>query len=232
MNSMGVRVRQADVTDLAFIASMAVEASTPPFPTSFWNELATPLGLTGPELVAQAIQLDIYSWGRLKDFLVLEADGVPVASCAALHANDMMPAPLHTSRLDALTASLGCNASAQKQFRSAYLDMWGHADRTPFAAPPAPWIIENVAVAQAHRGKGFLAVLLNTAMERGAANGCDCAGLTVIIGNEAASRSYLGLGFEAIHLYGPEHFENNFPGVVKMRVMLPIALHANRIAMS
>lgn len=59
-----------------------------------------------------------------------------------------------------------------------------------FLMPHAPWIIENVAVLPAARGRGLGKALLKAVLEEGRSQGHSYAGIMVINGNDRARHTY------------------------------------------
>lgn len=204
---------------LRFVASMAIEASTPPFPRSFWSDIAAVAGVDPVELVATAISTGVFAWGAIGDFLVLLRNGEPVASCAGYNAVETPPGPpLRRYRLPELLGNFHLPAERLVAAVAAYDSAWAGMDISPFSSPPAHWIIENVAVVRDARGEGLLAPLIEAVVARGAQRGHTTAGLSVVVGNDRAEIAYRRLGFQVSEIFGPECFgSKGFPGLVKMK---------------
>ena len=57
------------------------------------------------------------------------------------------------------------------------------------------WLIEHVASAPAHRGRGLMQALIARALSAGRDAGFTSASITFVIGNDAAERCYAKAGF-------------------------------------
>lgn len=207
---------------LRFAAKMVIEATTPPFASSFWCDVAAEAGVEVLDLVTTALSTDTYAWGSPSDFLVVLRDDVPVASCACYSArNGVLASPLRPAGLEPLLAMMNVPAKQLRRAVVVFDASWSTTDVSPFAIAPAPWIIENVGVDAGFRGQGLMSHLINAATDKGARLGHCAAGLSVVQGNDRAVNAYLRLGFEVSRTYGPHDFgSGEFPGLIKMRKLL------------
>jgi GNAT superfamily N-acetyltransferase len=60
------------------------------------------------------------------------------------------------------------------------------------------WLIEHVASAPAHRGRGLMQALIAHGLAAGRAAGFASASITFVIGNDAAERCYAKAGFSLV----------------------------------
>ena len=207
-------VRSANVQDIPFLARMEIEASIPPFGVSMWERVLVGTGADPLTFAAAMYGESASLWGNVEDFIVLDLDGDPAACCAVFR--PPVPGPNQGSfdlrRLPAVAARLGWDAETARTFETGYRKAWG--DKTGFLEPQAEVIVETVAVAPAHRGKGLGNALMHAAFARGVALGAQSIGLMVIHGNEQARRLY-DKHFDPYATFHTAYFNHEFLGVTK-----------------
>ncbi|WP_227271057.1 GNAT family N-acetyltransferase [Roseobacter weihaiensis] len=212
-------VRAATAQDIPFLAKMDVEASKPPFGTSFWDELLEGTGTDTLTFLEAMFREAASNWGDVSDFIILESDGVPVATCAVFKP-EPTPAsegPLNLGKLDQIAWALSWSDDTKNTFRAAYEKVW--SGDTGFLKPQADLIIETVAVAPDHRGKGFGTALMQAAFTRGRDLGANSIGIMVIHGNDGAQALY-EKHFEPFATFHGAYFDHEFPGLTKYRASL------------
>ena len=212
-------VRAATVEDIPFLARMDVEASLPPFGTSFWDELLECTGTETLSFLEAMLREGASNWGDVSDFIILERDGEPMATCAVFKP-ETQPAnegPLNLDKLDQIAQLLSWSDDTRTAFRSAYEKVW--SDNTDFLKPQADLIIETVAVVQDRRGEGLGTALIEAAFARGRDLGANSIGIMVIHGNDGA-RSLYEKHFEPFATFHGAYFDHEFPGLTKYRASL------------
>ena len=212
-------VRAATAQDIPFLARMDVEASLPPFGTSFWDELLESTGTDTLTFLEAMFREGASNWGCVSDFIVLEKDGAPVATCAVFKP-DPVPAndgPLNLSKLDQVAWALSWSDQTKSTFKAAYEKVW--SGETGFLKPQADVIIETVAVAPDHRGMGLGKALMRAAFARGRELGAKSIGIMVIHGNDGA-RALYEKHFEPFATFHSAYFDHEFPGLTKYRAPL------------
>lgn len=212
-------VRAATAQDIPFLAKMDVEASLPPFGRSFWDELLESTGTDTLTFLEAMFREAASNWGDVSDFIILESDGVPVATCAVFKPKPT-PAtegPLNLERLDQIAGALSWSDDAKNTFRAAYEKVW--SGDTGFLNPQADLIIETVAVAPDYRGNGLGTALMHAAFARGRDLGADNIGIMVIHGNDGAQALY-EKHFEPFATFHGAYFDHEFPGLTKYRASL------------
>ena len=176
------------------------------------------------QFIEAELRADASNWGNVEDFLILEAEGKPVAAAAGYVPDTEDYCPLRLSRLEAIAQELNWSAEALSVFRDRYLALWGGDVRPFFLTPQATWIIENVAVLPEVRGRGFGKALLKALLEEGRSQQHDFAGIMVINGNDVARHTYESIGFKPYQTfyadYFSEQFNIEFPGVTKFGLRL------------
>jgi ribosomal protein S18 acetylase RimI-like enzyme len=216
--------RKATTADIPFLAQIEYEASLPPFEHCFWEDLLEGTGTTALQFIEAELRTDASNWGGVEDFLVLEAEGKPVAAAAGYVPDTEDYCPLRLSRLEAIAQELNWSKETLSVFRDRYLALWGGDVRPFFLTPQATWIIENVAVLPEARGRGFGKALLRALLEEGRSQQHDFAGIMVINGNDVARHTYESIGFkpyQTFHAdYFLEQFNIEFPGVTKFGLRL------------
>ena len=212
-------VRAATVQDSPFLAKMDVEASLPPFGTTLWDHMLESMGTGTLTFVETIYREGASGWGNVSDFIVLERDGEPVATCAVFKP-EPKPAnqgPLNLDKLDQVARALSWSDDAKTTFRAAYDNVWSNDGS--FMKPQADLIIETVAVAPDHRRKGLGTALMHAAFDRGRALGADSIGISVIHGNNGAQALY-EKHFEPFASFWAACFDHKFPGLTQYRASL------------
>jgi GNAT superfamily N-acetyltransferase len=218
-----LHTRKATPADISFLARIEYEASLPPLNHCFWEDLLDGTGTTALQFIEAELRADASNWGNMADFLILEAEGKPVAAAAAYVPDTEDYCPLRLSRLEAIAHELKWSRASLTTFHDRYMALWGGDLRPIFLTPQATWIIENVAVLPEARGRGFGKVLLKALLEEGRSQH-DFAGIMVINGNDVARRTYESIGFkpyQTFHAdYFSEQFNIEFPGITKFGLRL------------
>ncbi|MEO1131666.1 MAG: GNAT family N-acetyltransferase [Cyanobacteria bacterium J06639_1] len=217
-------IRKATPADIPFLAQIEYEASLPPLNHCFWDDILDGTGTSALQFIEAELKADASNWGNATDFIVLEADGKPVAAAAGYVPKDNDFCPLDLSRLDAIAQILQWSPETTALFRDRYLELWGNDLRPPFLIPQAPWIIENVAVLPGARGQGFGKALLTAVLEEGRSRQHSHAGIMVINGNDVARRAYESMGFKPYQTFYADYFSElfgiEFPGITKFGLRL------------
>ena len=214
-----VTTRTATRDDIPFLAEMDCLAAQSPFERPFWEALLEGTGTAAIAFLEAMFQADGSNWGLVEDFLILEIDGHPVATCAVFRPGSPSESngPINLLKLDAVAASLGWAPSVKSAFRAAYQEMLTSGG--DILKPQAEMIVETVAVAPAHRDKGLGRKLMEAAFETAKAKGAQSLGIMVIHGNDTARTLYEKF-FEPYATYHPAYFDNKFPGLTKYRATL------------
>lgn len=211
--------RQATQVDIPFLSRIEYEASLPPFDHCFWEDLLQGTQTSALEFIEAVLKAEAGNWGNVVDFLILEAQGKPVAAAAGYTPNTEDYRPLRLSGLDEIARNLGWSVQVTAAFRDRYEEFWGVEPQPIFLSPQAPWIIENVAVLPESRGQGFGKVLLKALLEKGRSQQYSHAGIMVINGNDVARHTYESIGFKLYQVFSAEYFsaqfDIEFPGLTK-----------------
>ncbi|MEL6838237.1 MAG: GNAT family N-acetyltransferase [Pseudomonadota bacterium] len=212
-------VRPATVQDIPFLARMDIEASSQPFGTPYWAEMLAGTDTTPQAFVAAMLRENASNWGKIEDFLILEVDGQPAATCCVFRpdAATSSTGPLNLNRLAEIGWSLGWTTTQTAQVRAKYLETFG--DDADYLRPQADLIVETVAVDPGHRGKGLGTALMKAAFARGRALGAESIGIMVIQGNDNAQALY-DKHFEPYATFHAAYFDHEFPGLTKYRASL------------
>ncbi|NJL45350.1 MAG: GNAT family N-acetyltransferase [Leptolyngbyaceae cyanobacterium SM2_3_12] len=222
--STPLNTRKATAADIPFLARIEYEASLPPLDHCFWEDLLEGTGTSSLQFIEAELRAEASNWGTVADFLILEAQGQPVAAAAGYSPNSEDFCPLRLSRLGAIAQDLGWSEASKLTFQNRYVELWGGDFRPFFLTPQAPWIIENVAVLPEARGRGFGKVLLRALLEEGRSHQHSHAGIMVINGNDVARHTYESVGFKPYQTfyadYFWEQFNIEFPGITKFGLCL------------
>ena len=213
------KVRAATRGDIPFLSQMDIEASSQPFGTPYWAELLDGTGTPPAAFVAAMLCEGASNWGNVDDFLILELDGVPAATCCVFlpSLTAVANGPLALGKLADIGWSLGWNAKQTERVRTKYLEAF--ANEAEFLKPQAEAIVETVAVAPEYRGKGLGTALMHAAFRRGRSLGATNIGIMVIHGNDTAQALY-EKHFEPYTTFHAAYFDNDFPGLTKYRALL------------
>ncbi|ESA33158.1 nourseothricin-resistance protein [Leptolyngbya sp. Heron Island J] len=212
-------MRSANRQDIPFLALMDLEASRSPFAHSFWDELLAPTGTSSVQLLESMFRCGASLWGRIEDFLIIERDKQPVATCAVYRPSStpVINGPFNLSKLPEIAEMLDWNTSTAKRFEQAYIKVWGNDNY--FLKPQAELIVETVAVAPGHRGSGLGHSLMKAAFKRAREAGASSLGVMVIHGNDPAKALYEKY-FEPFISFHSAFFDGTFPGLTKYRANL------------
>ena len=216
--------RKAAIADIPFLARIEYEASLPPMNHCFWEDMLEGMNTTALEFIAAELRAEASNWGGVKDFLILEEDGQPVAAAAGYVPDWEDYCPLRLSQLETIANVLNWSKEITATFRDRYLALWGD-DLCPFfLTPQANWIIENVAVLPAARGRGLGKALIKALLDEGRLQEHEFAGIMVINGNKTARRTYESVGFKPYQTFHADYFMEqfgiDFPGVTKFGLRL------------
>ncbi|MDX8354856.1 GNAT family N-acetyltransferase [Cognatiyoonia sp. IB215182] len=212
-------IRRATRADIPFLAKMDIEASSQPFGVPFWVSLLESTQTTPEAFVEAMLRENASHWGKVEDFLIVEVQGSPAATCCVFRPDPETASagPLDLENLPAVGWSLGWSQDQIKRVEAAYLKAFGA--EAEFLKPQADLIIETVAVALEHRGEGLGHLLMKAAFDRGREMGAKTIGIMVIHGNDSAQALY-EKHFEPFATFYGAYFDHEFPGVTKYRASL------------
>ncbi|MEO0535391.1 MAG: GNAT family N-acetyltransferase [Cyanobacteria bacterium P01_A01_bin.123] len=219
-SQVNLRTRKATIADIPFLATIEYEASLPPLNHCFLDDILPGTNTDTLQFIEAMLRADASNWGNVDDFLVLEEAGQPVAAATGFTPSLGDYRPLRLSRLATIAQLLGWSNETANAFRDRYEVAFG-CDRHPaFFKPQAPWIIETVAVVPEARGRGLSKVLLGALLDKGRSQQHSHAGIMVINGNDVAQHTYESIGFKPYQSFFAEYFDNQFPGITKLRLRL------------
>lgn len=211
--------RPATTEDIPFVAWCNYEATSPEPGFCYWDPLVGPLGTDSMTFITTVFEERALAWGDPEDFVLVEADGQPIAGASGFVMDAYDYRPLRMDRLPAVAKRLSWDDEMLAQFMSGYKMVWSDPlDET--LKPTAPWVIECVAVKPDVRGRGVGQVLLEALFEVGKQRGFTQCAISVTIGNASAERLYDRVGFEKVMTYWPAHYYGQFPGTHKYRIDL------------
>ncbi|WP_373541281.1 GNAT family N-acetyltransferase [Chamaesiphon sp.] len=162
-----LNVRKAKIADIPFLARIEYEASLPPLNHCFWEDILQGTDTSVLPFIEAQLRANASNWGSITDFLILEEQGQPVAAAAGYTPNAEDYCPLRLSCLAKIAKQLNWSIDVATAFGDRYDRFWGGDSRPFFLTPQAPWIIENVAVLPAARGRGLGKVLLRALLDEG-----------------------------------------------------------------
>lgn len=211
--------RAATADDIPFLAKMDVEASLPPLRASFWDEHLKDTGTDTLTFLEAMLREGASNWRNVADFIILESDGAPVATCAVFKPEPAPggDGPLNLEKLDQVASVLSWSEETKAIFRASYDMIWG-GDGS-FFKPQADLIIETVAVVPDQRGRGLGTALMKAAFARGRALGAASIGISVFHGNDGAQALY-EKHFDPYASFWAAAFDHKFPGLTKYRAAL------------
>lgn len=216
--------RKATTVDIPFLARIEYEASLPPLNHCFWEDMLEGSCTSALQFIEAELRAEASNWGSVTDFLILEAQGEPVAAAAGYVPDSEDYTPLRLSRLAAIAQDLNWSQENTHTFRDRYMELCGGDLKPSFLTPQATWIIENVAVLPEARGRGFGKALLKALLAEGRSRQHAFAGIMVINGNDVARHTYESVGFKPYQTfhsdYFLEQFNYEFPGITKFGLRL------------
>ena len=130
--------RKATTVDLPFLARIEYEASLPPLNHCFWEDLLQGTGTRALQFIEAELRTDASNWGNVADFLLLEAEGKPVAAAAGYVPDKEDYCPLRLSRLEAIAQALQWSKEETTTFHERYMAFWGGDLQPFFLTPQAP----------------------------------------------------------------------------------------------
>lgn len=212
-------IRHATRADIPFLAWCNYEASSPSPGFCYWDPLLEGLNTETMAFIEAVFHAEALAWGKAEDFMIVEADGKPIAGASGFTMDSADYRPLRLDRTADVAQALGWNDEMLAGFLAGYTAVWSDPHDTTLA-PSAPWIIECVAVVPEARGQGVAKRLMLALLEEGRKRGHSHAGISVTNGNTPAQRVYEGVGFQLYMIYGAEYFDGAFPGSTKYRMKL------------
>jgi ribosomal protein S18 acetylase RimI-like enzyme len=219
-----INVRKATIADIPFLAQIEYEASLPPLNHCFWEDILQDTSTSVLEFIEAKLRTNASNWGFVSDFSILEEDGQPVAAAAGYTPNTEDYCPLRLSCLAKISQALNWSSAVATAFCDRYEQFWGSDSRPFFLTPQTPWIIENVAVLPAARGRGFGKILLRALLAEGKSQQYSHAGIMVINGNDVARHTYESIGFKPYQTFHADYFSQqfnlDFPGITKFGICL------------
>jgi ribosomal protein S18 acetylase RimI-like enzyme len=206
-------IREAHEDDALFIG-WAILAATRSHVPRGWFDIT--LGLDEPSCLAFTTRLagaETRSWWHYSNFLVAEREGAPAAALCAFRAGDGYPSSQAAMNEVAGQLGWGNTEIGAMWARSAYLFT------CTIDASEDVWVVENVATAPEHRGRGLAPALIDRALETGRARGFRESQISMFIGNLAARRAYERVGFRMIDERRSAEFERacGVPGLWFLR---------------
>lgn len=197
---------------------MEYEASLPPFSRSFWDDLLRDTDTDTLDFLEAMLREGASNWGGVEDFIILDVEGEPAATCAVFAPDrSVLEGPLNLRRLNRVSTALSWRSDVAADFRAAYKRVWdGGAD---FLEPQADLIVETVAVAPHFRGRGLGEALMQAAFDKARKRRAASVGIMVVHGNDAAKALY-EKHFEPYVTFHAAYFDHTFPGLTKFRATL------------
>lgn len=150
------------------------------------------------------------SWWHWSLFQVAEVDGV-VASALCGFGDESVYYHSREAMAEAAT-KMGIPKSEYEQFRSR-----GHFIVSPATSEDRAWTIENVATAEAYRGRGLVQKLIDAEIELARAANFKRMQVSFFIGNTPAERAYTKAGFKFAEQKTAPDFQAalGIPGVIR-----------------
>jgi GNAT superfamily N-acetyltransferase len=182
-------IRQGRPDDADFIARTVLLAQRGPRPRG-WFDIA--LDRSEPQVLDFLSKLAVArprSWYHVSQFWIAEADGKPAAALCA------MPSRETRATMRAAIEEVARNEGISAADLAAIYSRGAYARDCWVQGGDEDWLIEHVASAPAHRGRGLTQALLARALAAGKAAGFSRASITFVIGNDAAERCYAKAGF-------------------------------------
>ncbi len=182
-------IRPGRPDDADFVARTVLLAQRGPQPRG-WFDIA--LDRSEPQVLDFLSKLAVAkprSWYHVSQFWIAEAEGEPAAALCA------MPSRETRATMRAAIEEVARNEGMSAADLSAMFSRGMYARDCWIQGGEQDWLIEHVASAPAHRGRGLMQALLAHGLAEGRAAGFSRASITFVIGNDAAERCYAKAGF-------------------------------------
>jgi GNAT superfamily N-acetyltransferase len=182
-------IRQGRPDDADFIAHTVLSAQRGPRPRG-WFDIA--LDRSEPQVLDFLSKLAVAksrSWYHVSQFWIAEANGEPAAALCA------MPSRETRATMRAAIEEVARNEGMIAADLAAMFSRGMYARDCWIQGGERDWLIEHVASAPAHRGRGLMQALIAHGLAEGRAAGFSRASITFVIGNDAAERCYAKAGF-------------------------------------
>jgi ribosomal protein S18 acetylase RimI-like enzyme len=211
--------RSATLDDLDFVSWCNYASSSPSPGFCYWDPLLAGLGVETITFIRRAVALDALAWCRIADLVIAEDGPTPVAGAARFVMREDDYRPLDLRQVGALYDVLGWSAAQTVQFESRYAAVWS-SPQDETLRPSGAWTIESVAVAEHARGRGVGTALMKHIIGEARAAEIESLGVSTTVGNAAAERLYLSVGFQRYITFFSEYYGGGFPGAAKFRLRL------------
>jgi ribosomal protein S18 acetylase RimI-like enzyme len=215
----GLKIRQATIADISFLARIQYESFLTPAGYCFWDDILIGMNTSSLQLIEAMFNADASNWGYATDFWILEEQRIPIAAAGYTPYSEDYRL-LNLSKTEAIAAVLDWSSEMMNAFSDRYQQLWGNDPQPIYLQPQADWMIESVAVLPEGRGRGLGKMLLKAVLEEGRSRGYAASGIAIINGNEVARHTYESLGFQPYASFYAEYFEGAFPGFTKFRMTL------------
>jgi GNAT superfamily N-acetyltransferase len=182
-------IRRARPEDAEFIARTVLLSQRGPRPRG-WFDIA--LDQSEPLVLAFLSKLAVArqpSWYHVSQFWIAEAGGGPAAALCA------MPSGEARATMRAAIEEVARGRGMSDADLVAMFARGAYARNCWMQGGDDDWLIEHVASAPGHRGRGLMQALLAHGVAVGRAAGFARASITFVIGNDAAERCYAKAGF-------------------------------------
>jgi GNAT superfamily N-acetyltransferase len=182
-------IRPGNADDADFIARTVLSAQRGPLPRG-WFDIA--LDRSEPQVLDFLKRLAVAkprSWYHAAQFWIAELDGEPAAALCA------MPSRETRATMRAAIAEVARDEGMSEADLTAIFSRGAYARPCWIQGGEDDWLIEHVASAVAHRGRGVMQALIAHGLSAGRAAGFANASITSVIGNDAAERCYTRAGF-------------------------------------
>ena len=217
INPANIAFRSATPNDVDFVALCNYTATSPAPGFCYWDPLVEGFGIETINFIREAVALDALAWCQIADFVIAEHQSIPVAGASRFMMREGDYRPLNLGQIGSLYKALEWNDSQIRQFEGKYAAVWSNPkDET--LRPSGTWTIECVAVVEQARGRGVGAALMRHIIDEARAGGIESVGISVTMGNQAAERLYLSVGFQPYVSYFSEYYNGVFPGTAKFRI--------------
>lgn len=210
---MAIVIREAEPTDLPYLAWVVLEASRSHVERGAWD-LAIP-GSDEERLrfLERLLGSEQTHWCHLRGFRVAEVDGRPAAALSGYAAED----PELQAPAEAISSCARALGWEDARLRAAFERLAVFLGCLPPDEPGA-WIVEWVATSPEQRRRGLVQQLLRDELARGSERGHRVAQISLLSGNVAAQRAYERAGFEYVDERRSRAFERALgcAGVLRM----------------
>jgi GNAT superfamily N-acetyltransferase len=208
-------LRQGRIEDTPYLARVMYESMLPGAGRGIFDSALSGTGVDPIAFHQALLSTGANNWGQIDSFIILEADGDPQAAMGAFLGDMPDMRPLTGEGFAAVCEALRWPTAVARGFWREYVSFFGLFGTSPQLVQPAQYVLEYAAVEPAFRGRGLHRRLLEAHADYARRAGYSTMGTTAVFGNVAVMKSYGKFGFVEAARFGPEYYNDRYPGMIR-----------------